>query len=187
MANQGLPTPGEYLTAEVKDTFNSSLQQLMSDLGRTIWIHLQPYQQNCPNCLWDNRTQKSANRYRSINPNPIGPLNKPFQDGQRCPVCNGLGKLNTPRNQWYTALISKDPKQFSRDRDYQNMNHPPGKDLANIIKTLTLALSFDHIRDSKFATIDGFQYQLLMQPVRTGLGNSNDDLKYVKSFWQRKQ
>jgi hypothetical protein len=171
-----LPTAGKLVSSKLKAVFKSKMYELMSDLGRTITLHMPPSVADCPNCLWDHRKKKSRNTYDSTNTNTNpGPLHKPFLDGQVCPVCNGRGVLNTPQSASYTALMSS---KFKEDE-----LTVVGTSHEGVIKTTTHIDSFQDITRAKQMSIDNYNYTPIGRPLKTGL----QERIMVKMFWKMVQ
>jgi len=80
-------------------TYQEGIDAIINQLGKTLILVQPPKQTNCPNCVYDQRRKRSAGRYTSSNPNPLGPLHKPFNNGQVCPVCQGKGLLKSEQSQ----------------------------------------------------------------------------------------
>ena len=114
----------------------------------------------------------------SANPNAPGPLNKPFPNGAKCPVCRGLGKLNESRDTVVLGTISKSltPQEF------QQLQSEIGRIPKNVAKLRTKHNTIQDIREAKTVTIDGIVYEKLSHQITQGLG----DLQFVKSFWEQR-
>jgi len=79
--------------------YQDGIDAIINQLGKAVLIIKNPTETVCPNCHWDSNKQRSSGRYKTDNPNTLnGPLNKPFVNGQVCPVCRGYGKLVSERN-----------------------------------------------------------------------------------------
>ncbi len=174
MSESSLPEYGGLIGNDVIKQFKTYMDQILVDLGRQIILNMPPSRQDCPNCGYDSIRKRSNNRYNNNNPNPLGPLHKEFADGQRCPVCNGQGILNTTRSVNYTAAISKTIKEREiEDHDIGTFN-------PNMVKTTTILSSFSDILSCVSASIDGQSYKLIGKPIKAGLR----DLIRVKAYWE---
>lgn len=174
MGTESLPQSGLLVSRAVKSTFATLLDQLLVDLGRQILLVLKPTVIDCPNCSYLTATGKSNNIHNASNPNPTGPLNRAFANGQICPVCNGQGKLKTPRTTNYTATISK------KFKEREIMEAGIGKFDNTMLKTNTVITSLSDIEECTSAIIDGKNYIKLCPPIKTGL----QDLIRIKMYWK---
>jgi hypothetical protein len=175
--SETLPIAGSLVPQPIKDIFKEKILSIISDLGRTITLTLKPTLQDCPNCFFNSTLQKSNNKYRSANSNPLGALNKPFLDGQRCPVCNGAGRLKSPRSIDYTATISK------KFNNREILEAGIGKVTLNMVKTNTVTSSLADIEACEVALIDGKLYKPIGEAIQVGL----QELILIKQFWERAQ
>ena len=81
------------ITEQLIRTYQEGIDAIIEQLGKKVILVMPQDDDLCPNCFYDGRNQRSSGRYKSSNPNPPGPLNKPFKNGQICPVCQGRGKI----------------------------------------------------------------------------------------------
>lgn len=172
---EDLPNPGELVSDEVKQIFEDRMDELLVDLGRTITLKLKPSISDCPNCGYNSTLERSNRIYNTSNPNALGALNKPFLDGQRCPVCNDAGVLKETNEVDYTATISKTPKE------HEVLQAGIGRMNPNMVKTNTVIGSYDDIKNCQLAKIDGLYYKPIGEAIKTGL----QELIRVKQFWER--
>ena len=101
-----LPPKGRFVGPEVDAIFVANVSQIIADFGRPVIIHRKPLIEDCPNCGWNNVRKASNGVYNTSNTNPEpGPRNIPFARGSVCPVCRGVGKLNTPRSDTIIAAV----------------------------------------------------------------------------------
>ncbi|RKY43062.1 MAG: hypothetical protein DRP85_00775 [Candidatus Makaraimicrobium thalassicum] len=172
-----LPDPGKYLTNNLKELYADAISQLISDLGREVTLHLPPIESGCPNCKYLSVGGRGLYKYNSSNPFSGPPYNVPFADGQRCPVCRGTHIIHIPRQSTWHATIVKRP----RDYDYEFYGVSP----ENVVLTKFLVEAWDDVNNCIRATIDGLDYERLSEPVKIGLGNNPEDLKFINVFWKR--
>jgi hypothetical protein len=174
MTEQRLPPPGRFVNDALVQLFQSRIEQLISDLGRDITLTLPPLRLDCPNCGWDFVQQRSNNIHT---PNASGAgLNKSFPNGQRCPVCNGAGKLDFSRQIIHKALIGFGPAP--EEFNYELWGLTP----ADVIRTKTKLVTQPDFDLSQFAIIDGFECEKITIPRKTGLR----DLAFLVSYWKRR-
>ena len=174
MADQGLPPAGRFVGDPLVNLFQDRIKQLISDLGRNVTFNLTPQQLDCPNCGWDYTQSRSNNIYTS---NASGDnYNKPFPTGQRCPVCQGKGKLNIARTITHKCLIgfAPPPEEFN----YESYGLVPDQ----VIRLKNALSVYTDIDKAQFATIDGFECEKIAIPRKTGLR----DLAFMVSYWKRR-
>lgn len=170
---ENLPVAGYYVDANLKELFVSNINQLISDLGRTVTLYMTPSASGCSNCGIGPRAT-SDGIYNSSNPFVLnGPYNKPFARGGVCPVCKGTHKILTEVTVAYTATIGRAPK----DIDYDALGINP----TNVYKTKMVLSAFDDVRRCEKAMIDGELCVRLQDPIKTGL----KDLAYVRCVWKK--
>lgn len=169
MGTEVLPSSGLYIDQALVDTYRESIEQLVSDLGRKVNLHLPPQQIDCANCEYNSVTKRSNNRYT---PNASG-FNTSFPLGGTCPVCLGAGTLPIYRNFIYTALVRRTPN----DLNYEFY----GVDPTTVLRLKTVLSTYQDLVDAEFVVLDGQKYIKLAEPVLTGLR----DNAFVVSFWHR--
>lgn len=174
MGDQNLPTPGKFVSDALVQLFQERITQLIADLGRDVVLTMIPQENDCPNCKFDVINQRSSNIYTS---NASGAsLNKPFADGQRCPVCQGKGKLFFRRTITHKALIgfTPPPEEYIKEKN--------GLIPTDVKRTKTKLITFNDFEEAQYAEIDGVEYEKLTPPRKTGLR----DLAFVLTYWQRR-
>lgn len=172
-----LPIAGRYLTDNLKILYSSSIQQLISDLGRVVSLTLSPSTSGCPNCDYLSVGERSVGRYNSDNPYVGKPYNIPFPDNYKCPVCRSTHEIKIRRSAEWRATIVKSPKNIK----YENYGALP----ENVVMTKTVIESWNDIVECSRAHIDGLDYIKLSDPTKIGLGNNDNDLKFINCLWKR--
>ena len=103
--------------------YQDGIDSIIDQLGRDVTLILPQKEDDCPNCGYDAMRKRSNNKYNASNPNPAGPLNKPFVNGQVCPVCQGRGKLkSTKRIKVIKATVRWNPKDYVVDDSGKMVN-----------------------------------------------------------------
>jgi hypothetical protein len=94
------------LSDDIRQVSQTLLDDMLEELGKTARCVYEPIKSECPNCLIAPITNRSSGRYQSG-----GPL--PFEDGQTCPTCEGLGYIitSTPYDDIKVG-VSRIPKEF---------------------------------------------------------------------------
>ncbi len=176
MAEENLPTKGLFVSPELQQEFESSIDQLVSDLGYTVTLFFEPTASGCPNC---SRGPDGASDgvYTDTN-NPFalnGEFNIPFPEFAQCPVCKGSNKVEDESSQDYTALLKYNPKDIEFEAT--------GRDPAQLVRTKMQVVAFSDIQRSVKARIEGEFYALIREPVKTGLQSRS----HVRAWWQKLQ
>lgn len=172
-----LPPKGKFITPSVDAIFIENVTQLVADAGRNIKIHKQPLIEDCPSCGFDSIRKRSNNIYNEANPNPLGPLNIPFINGRRCPVCKGKGKLQTPQNETIIGVIITDSDKL------RQLEQTQGKRLNSLVETIVLVEHLDTLKVAKSATIDSFICEKISEPTTMGL--TAEGQAFIKVIWHR--
>lgn len=174
MGNQNLPSAGKYVDDDLVDLYGTTIDQLISDMGRNVTLYLPPTASGCPNCKpgFDGSSQGTA---PASNPFTGSPYNVNFPTGGVCPVCKGTHQILTENTETYKMLIQREPK----DLDYQQW----GKDVdpRNVYRLKCKVVVFEDIMRAEKANIDGAMCLKARDPVKTGLR----DIRYVKSWWMK--
>jgi len=168
------------------DTYQEGIDSIIEQLGKEVIIVKNPIVGDCPNCGYDKRRKRSNGRYNTNNPNPEGALNKPFVNGQRCPVCNGRGTINSTDQQVIIkATIKWDPKEL-----YTLENGDTVKFSEDICKIKTYATHFDDIKKAEEflvaydEAVEGspkhIKCKLFKGPTPRGLKYSRYTVAYLK-------
>ena len=168
---ENLPAKGGFFDSNLQGLYESSIDQLISDLGYPVKLFLEPSESECPNCGvgWD---LKSDGVYDTSNPHTDA-RNQYFPNGATCPVCRGSHKLLAEDTVTYTALVKYTPKEWDTGAT--------GIDKNEIVRIKTRIEAEAEINRSSQMQLEGSLYKLIMDPIKTGLQTRT----YLKSFWQR--
>ena len=86
--------PEKLVDENVIDLYKDGMASMRLTLGRRIIIKLPPVARTCPNCSWDDVNKTSSGIHDPEYPYPSDvPGPKPFKG--RCPVCKGVGKIDS--------------------------------------------------------------------------------------------
>jgi hypothetical protein len=173
MGNENLPVAGKYVTDSLVTLYQSTINQLISDMSRQITVYMEPVASGCPNCTVGFEEESTADVAVS-NPFIGSPYNRPFPADSICPVCQGTHQIETVNSQNYSALIQRTPK----DLNYQQ--YGVADDPKNVYRTKTVLVSYEDIKNAKKCLIDGVMCVPIREPVKTGLR----DLAYVRAWWK---
>lgn len=147
--------------------FKKSMDTVINDLGRDITIHLPPSKAPCPSadCRFDSFYKKYVSANNSI-----------------CSECKGVGFYYENRRTIYKANIRWSDLPFNESSSFsESLNMEAGRIGVNFVRTKTVAASFDHLKQSIGATIDGIDVELFNQPRYTAWG---PNLLYVVTSWR---
>lgn len=174
MPDQNLPPAGRFVGNQLVNLFQDRIKQLIADLGRDVKFILPPQLVDCPNCGYDYANQRSNNVHT---PNASGDsLNKSFTTGQRCPVCQGRGKLSFSRSATHKSLVGFQPAP--EELNYEEYGVKPDQ----VVRTKNTLSVLPDIELADFAIIDGFECEKITLPRKTGLR----DLAFVVTYWKRR-
>jgi hypothetical protein len=150
-----------------KANFKRAMDTVMVDLGRDIEVHLEAARTDCtdPDCEYDSFYERHMS-----------------STGAVCDTCKGQGFYVEPRQTFYRANIrwTDEPFNLNRFGSKSERNMEFGRFGVNFVRTKTVETSYDHIKRSIGATIDGINVELFEQPRYTAFG----DVLYVVTFWQ---
>ncbi len=170
---ENLPDQGGYFDANLQSLYESSIDQLIADLGYQITLNLPASEAECPNCGvgFDLR---SDGIYNTSHPYPTSDArNQYFPAGATCPVCRGSHKLLTEDSVNYTALVKYTPNEW-------DMN-ATGIDKSEVVRLKTRIEALEEVKRADTMEVEGSLYKLISDPVKTGLQTRT----YLKSYWQR--
>lgn len=174
MADQGLPQPGRFITDGLVNLFQDRISQLIADLGRDVTLVLTPIQVDCPNCGFDFVNNRSNNVYTS-NASGVS-FNKSFPTGQKCPVCQGKGRLEFSRSIVQQSLVGFGPAP--EEFNYEEFGLTPDQ----VMRTKNKLNILEDLMAAQYAIIDGFECERITIPRKTGLR----DLAFVVTYWKRR-
>lgn len=92
------------ISSALKDTYRQAIEELIRGLSRPCaLLYGDTVNTECPNCIVDVASRKSANVYK------VGG-SIPFATGQICPYCNGRGLISTDSTeiQWLAIVWNYD-------------------------------------------------------------------------------
>jgi len=174
MADQGLPSPGRFITDALVNIYKTRIANLISDGGRVVTFTLTPHVVNCPNCGWDY-TQNRSNNIYTANASGVT-LNKSFPQGTKCPVCKGRGKLIFQRTVDHKCSIGfgPPPEEFG----YEAYGLQPSE----VVRLKNAIAIIQDLNEAQYAKIDGIEFEKIAFPRKTGLR----DLAFVTTYWKRR-
>lgn len=161
----------------LQNLYNSVIDTILASDGLTTSVNFifnGSVKNLCPNCIYDANLSKSANKYK-----PGGPI--PFNDGQLCPYCNGIGFFHeNVAESGYLAVLW----------DSKNWINPP-QNIAipnNMIQTICDKTYLDKIMRCSEIQIaypgtnnQSLKFKLSQDLTPVGLGDNN----YLFCFWEK--
>lgn len=158
-----------------KDIYNSMIDTILASTGLTVpctLVYESTKLQQCPNCIYDPISKKSANLYKSG-----GPL--VFSNGQTCPYCLGNGTTSnySSEEEVYFALLtnSKDFLGAVNEANIAAQTICSIKYLDNIRKCSKI------IFNSNISSLSNNIFIRSNEPQPVGLG----DNRYIFTNWAR--
>lgn len=153
-------------TAIIADQFHEAMDIVLLTMGRDITLHLPPTKSRClsSDCVFNSFYKRYVNAA-----------------GQVCENCKGEGFVIEPRYTVYRANIRWADEAYNEARSIQE-SQPYGRLGVDFVRTKTVATSFDHVKQSQMATIDGLNVQLHEEPRYTGFAG---ELFYVVAWWKK--
>ena len=94
-----------HINSGLSNLLKSGFDTLINQLGTNCLVYYPPIWEHCDSCVYDPIGNKSSNRYKTG-----GPV--PFQTGNVCPSCNGVGKRSKETFETIKFLTAYDPKNF---------------------------------------------------------------------------
>ena len=160
------PNASGNLISNLRDSFEAGIDGVLLSLGRDITIFLPPQKSPCTSA--DCTFNSTYRRYMG-------------KDGKVCETCRGQGYILDTRETIYRANIRWTNEPFD-ESDSIKEKFEAGRVGFNFCRTKTKHVSFNHIRQSIGANIDGINVELLREPRQTGFGDS--PLLYVVAWWR---
>ena len=144
-----------FVTAEHDSIFSSALTSIRTDLGREVTIFFDNQDLDCPNCLYDQDTKSSTNVFDPDSSYPatvVGPIS--FLGGY-CPVCSGIGRLDTEFSSSGVAVLRRYIR--SNDNEYQMLGRQQFVDF----RLKADIQEFDPFFQSSKVVIDGIDTEVV--------------------------
>lgn len=177
---------GRRLVSErTKDKYKNSVSKLIDGLSRPVMVYKIPAKNSCNNCFYDSLTNTSTgkckwtavealeNQAAWIAAGNITTKYKYFIKG-RCPVCGGLGYIETLRRTSVKCIINWAP---TPDEILQT---PAGLTGATPVLLKTLPNYIELFKNCDHINVDGIDCVLYTPPMLRGLGN--ESVLFVLAF-----
>jgi len=137
-----------------KNRFRRRVRNVIKGLSRKVLVYKQTVKRECPNCFFDKMTGKSSGKCKHASlfdadqaqaaweqaGNTSSVIAKYFIRG-RCPVCNGVGYLETQRKTWSDCLVTWDPQ--ARGFGNQMIYTPAGTEGSTVVQLKTHPKNYD--------------------------------------------
>lgn len=161
-----------FVSKKVKSMYMKNIRHLIKNLSRKVKIYKQPVKSECPNCYFDKLTYKSTGKCKWT-PAQVLSFNDPskykyFLKG-RCPICKGLGYIETDRTVWVDCLVTWDPEARGFGNEF--IYTPAGSEGSTIVSLKTDPKHYNKFKNCVKIVIDGVECKLSKPPVLRGLGN----------------
>lgn len=159
----------------LKTLYNQQIDIILADTGLTIpcnLIYETTKLTQCPNCVYDSISKKSANIY-----NGTGPIS--FVNGQTCPFCLGSGLTN--------SSVAEDAVHFAVLTDSKNfvgaVNAPniDAQTICNISYLDSIKKCSKIVFNTDIPSLTNNIFIRANEPSPVGLGDS----RYIFTNWKR--
>lgn len=174
-----MPIHRKRISDRVKAKHRKAIRNVVDGLSRKVLVYQQPRKSECPNCFYDKFTDRSTGKCKWT---PVEAMTKQgewetagnvslryryFKFG-RCPVCRGLGYIETQRKTWVDALVTWDPSS----RGFQNdiTFTPAGTEGSTIVALKSDPKYYDLFKNSQKIVVDGVECKISKPPILRGLG-----------------
>lgn len=162
------------ISAQLKSLYNYSIDEILRGLSVTCrLIYGDTIFTDCPNCIIDVASSKSANKYKSG-----GPIS--FTEGMICPYCDGAGMIGTESTEDVSLAVVWNYKNNMN----LPVNFPNGSILTISPASLTSKLKQckEIVLDTSLENIERHLFIRDGEPQPAGLGSHD----YVFVNWKRK-
>lgn len=167
------PTASIQISDELIDIYQSRIDALINQLGKSVILNFDPIRDPCINCEFDPIRKRSKGIYLSGGP-------RPFARGRKCPYCKGHGFLETPSQKCIRCLIKWNPG----DAANYGISVKDHKDIVRLKTYLTHFPDFVRARTAiaNYSIMDTMKLtvKLIRGPMMVGLRES----RYCISFWE---
>lgn len=154
----------------------TQLDRIINEWGRDCTLIFPDGKTQCPNCIIDQDSKRSTNRYKAGGP-------QSFSDGELCPVCLGEGYVGFFGTENIKMNIVADPKRWMKYLP-SNLNLSKhailgrffATDLPKVLKARRVVIQID------LAGYNKYEYFLAGEPF-----DSNHIIqgRYMACFWDR--
>jgi hypothetical protein len=167
---------------KTKERFQKRIRDVVKGLSRPVLVYKQPLKSECPNCFYDKLTDSSTGKCKWT---PVEALEKQvewevsgfssikykyFLKG-RCPVCKGLGYIETIRRTYADCLVIWNPSEGAQTNDI--VYTPAGAEGSTIVMLKTHPKYFDLFKNADKLFVDGIECKISRPPILRGLGNQS--------------
>lgn len=161
------------ITDALIQVYQSSIDSLINQLGKNIYLEFDPIRGPCPNCTYDTVRKRSTGIHISGGP-------RPFARGRRCPYCKGRGLIETAVNKCIKCLIKWKPKEA------EDFGIAASKQ-KGIVRLKTFLTEADDLKRARTIIVNhdiADRMKLTMRLIRgpTPVGLRED--RYCISFWE---
>jgi len=167
------PNASFQIPSRLIDLYKDRIDSMINQAGKNVVLQFDKIVSECPNCYFDNVSQKSSGRYKLGGPSP-------FNEGQKCPYCKGNGVVGENAELCIKCLITWNPQDID---NYGISVSSTGE----IIKLKTLITYADKLKRANVALIDRqvsgiteYRAKLVKGPYPIGLRED----RYCISFWR---
>jgi len=138
--------------------YKTYIEQLVTDLGKTISVVNSAASSQCTNCIYDHVHKSGSGRYNGTGPSP-------FTSGI-CPVCSNKGIIQTTTTTNITGTIN----WGNLGENDEFVLSTAGTEEATHFKIKTFIRHYTKIKDADYLILDGVRCRLC-NIIKRGLKN----------------
>jgi hypothetical protein len=169
------------ISPKTKDRYRKAMRDVIKGMSRRIQVYKQPIKHLCDNCYYDKMTSKSTGKckwtiaeaqqkqaeWEAIYSGQV--RYKWFRHG-RCPICKGLGYLETRRRTSVDCLVIWEPEgRYGNSITYT----AAGTEGSTLLQLKTDPKYYDLFKNCVSIVVDGIDCKLSRPPILRGLGNQS--------------
>jgi len=163
---------------KTKNRYKRTMRSIIKGLSKKVTIYKQPIKSECPNCYFDKFTNRSSSKCKwtaaqaQAKQSALGTdavVRYSYFKFGRCPVCRGLGYLETHRRTWANCLVTWNPPE--RRGGNEMIYTPAGTEGSTIVRLKTDPKYYNDFKNCDKLIVDGIECKVSRPPFMRGLGN----------------
>jgi len=176
------------VTSRVRRKFRDTVNRLIRDLGRQIYVYKENLRADCPNCVYDTVNQQSAGIFTDFEGDITVFSGTSHQRtitavsfNARCPICYGKGYLEAPRVIPIQALVTWNPRGEGGESGGRFVDFSAGREGENVVRIKTHCRYYEVLLGAEWVEIDGRRCEFLQPPFVRGLGGDALSIAFLSS------
>jgi len=169
------------ISDKTKNRYRRAMRDVIKGLSRKVQVYKQPIKKECYNCFYDKVTGRSTGKckwtvleadskqteWAILHPNEV--RYKWFSHG-RCPVCKGIGYIETRRRTVVDCLVIWDPEgRYGNSITYT----AAGTEGSTLVQLKTKPAYYTLFKNCESIVVDGVECKLSRPPILRGLGTQS--------------